>query len=519
MQCSTLLIMLLLDLWRTSLAGHSLCTCGTVSDAVVSNTGAPQGTVLSPFLFTLYTTDFSYQTESCHLQKFSDDSAVVGCISKEKAEYRAVVDNFVSWCELNHLQLNTTKTKELVVDLRRTRTPVTSVSILGHNVDIVEHYKYLGVFTDNKLDRTKNTEVLYKKGQSRLYFLRRLRSFNICQTMLRMFFEPVVASAVLFAVVCRGSSRMHHWAPQEDIPACGHQTVQLLPLMIRLKRLFKNKTKLILISFRMLQPFHCILHISQIVYFIIYLIVYLVFYLYLDFHLLFPFMLYFCVYFARSTGTKTISPPALIKYSDSLYIQSAESVVSSVCVCVYVCVCVPAGSRWVTGWPLTRVMSEAAGVTGARPVTVLRAESSSWLWLEERRASEQSERQTGESSRWTGDSLPAAAAADSAGSPGDAGSAGSDSTSCSCPQWCHSEVIVRSQWWHYQTNWWSCFVSFHIENTYRSIRVSWHHAVLWLVLGNESICYWVGYWADHWWILNPCSHFGFINKVLFTFIE
>ena len=198
--------MLLLDLWRTSLAGHSLRACGTVSDAVVSNTGAPQGTVLSPFLFTLYTTDFSYQTESCHLQKFSDDSAVVGCISKEKAEYRAVVDNFVSWCELNHLQLNTTKTKELVVDLRRTRTPVTPVSILGHNVDIVEHYKYLGVFTDNKLDRTKNTEVLYKKGQSRLYFLRRLRSFNICWTMVRMFYESVVASSILFAVVCWGST-------------------------------------------------------------------------------------------------------------------------------------------------------------------------------------------------------------------------------------------------------------------------------------------------------------------------
>ena len=96
-----------------------------VSDTVVSNTGAPQGTVLSPFLFTLYTTDFSYQTESCNLQKFSDDSAVVGCISNQQCvlssvcvvHHRAVVDNFVSWCEQNHLQLNSTKTKELVVDL------------------------------------------------------------------------------------------------------------------------------------------------------------------------------------------------------------------------------------------------------------------------------------------------------------------------------------------------------------------------------------------------------------------
>ena len=51
-----------------------------LSDVVVSDTGAPQGTVLSPFLFTLYTTDFQYNSESCHLQKFSDDSAVVGCI-------------------------------------------------------------------------------------------------------------------------------------------------------------------------------------------------------------------------------------------------------------------------------------------------------------------------------------------------------------------------------------------------------------------------------------------------------
>ena len=47
-----------------------------LSDVVVSDTGAPQGTVLSPFLFTLYTTDFQYNSESCHLQRFSDDSAV-----------------------------------------------------------------------------------------------------------------------------------------------------------------------------------------------------------------------------------------------------------------------------------------------------------------------------------------------------------------------------------------------------------------------------------------------------------
>ncbi|KAI4892845.1 hypothetical protein NFI96_004933 [Prochilodus magdalenae] len=177
-----------------------------VSDRVVSNTGAPQGTVLSPFLFTLYTTDFNYCTETCHLQKFSDDSAVVGCISRgDEDEYRATVNDFVAWCELNHLQLNVTKTKELVVDLRRDKTQVTPISIKGVSVDTVEDYKYLGVHIDNKLDWAKNTDALYRKGQSRLYFLRRLRSFNICRTMLRIFYESVVASAILYAVACWGS--------------------------------------------------------------------------------------------------------------------------------------------------------------------------------------------------------------------------------------------------------------------------------------------------------------------------
>ena len=61
------------------------------------------------------------------------------------------MNDFVTCCEQNHLQLNVAKTKELVMDLRRTRTPVTPVSILRVSGGIVEDYKYLGVLIDNKL--------------------------------------------------------------------------------------------------------------------------------------------------------------------------------------------------------------------------------------------------------------------------------------------------------------------------------------------------------------------------------
>ena len=48
------------------------------------------------------------------------------------------------------------------------------------SVEVVNTYKYLGVHMDNKLDWSANIDAIYKKGQSRLYFRRRLRSFNAC---------------------------------------------------------------------------------------------------------------------------------------------------------------------------------------------------------------------------------------------------------------------------------------------------------------------------------------------------
>ena len=87
------------------------------------------------------------------------------------------------------------------MDFRKQRTRLNPFSINGTEVDVVYKYKYLGVHIDNKLDWTKNTKAEFKKGQSRLYFLRRLRSFNICRTMLQMFYHSVLSSVIFYAVV------------------------------------------------------------------------------------------------------------------------------------------------------------------------------------------------------------------------------------------------------------------------------------------------------------------------------
>jgi hypothetical protein len=100
---------------------------------------------LSPFLFTLYTSDFKVQGNSCHLQKFSDDSAVVGCIlDNDEILYRERIDDFVSWCDENFLVLNASKTKVMIFDFRKKKDTVHPVIIKGETIEIVTEYKYFG---------------------------------------------------------------------------------------------------------------------------------------------------------------------------------------------------------------------------------------------------------------------------------------------------------------------------------------------------------------------------------------
>ncbi|XP_034027442.1 fat storage-inducing transmembrane protein 2 [Thalassophryne amazonica] len=64
--------------WCLDYLSHRPQSC--VSDTILSSTGAPQGTVLAPFLYTIYTADFQHNSGNCFLQKFADDTAVVGLI-------------------------------------------------------------------------------------------------------------------------------------------------------------------------------------------------------------------------------------------------------------------------------------------------------------------------------------------------------------------------------------------------------------------------------------------------------
>lgn len=176
---------------------------GSISDRLTTSVGAPQGCVLSPLLFILYTNSCVSSFKNRHIVKYADDTALVSLLNDGEDEHGPVLDFFINWCENSNLFLNILKTKEMVIDFREKQlTEIHPTLINGEQIELVTNYKYLGVMLDSKLKWDAWSDCVSKKLQQRMYFLKKLLIFNVNNRILLMFYEAFIESIVSFCVIC-----------------------------------------------------------------------------------------------------------------------------------------------------------------------------------------------------------------------------------------------------------------------------------------------------------------------------
>lgn len=103
--------------------------------------------IYSNMLFSLFTHDCVPLHTSNNIIQFADDTTVIGHIrNNEESAYKEEIQHLTAWCTTTNLILNTDKTKEIIVDYRKTKGCThTPVYINGAEVERVSSFKFLGI--------------------------------------------------------------------------------------------------------------------------------------------------------------------------------------------------------------------------------------------------------------------------------------------------------------------------------------------------------------------------------------
>ena len=103
-----------------------------------------------------------------------DDTIVIGLVNNnDETGHRNAIKYVTEWCFNNYLDLNVTKTKEMVFNFRKNKHTKILVNVDGSDVQLVKSYKYLGIIIQDDLKWDSHIEAQIKKANKKIYHVNR----------------------------------------------------------------------------------------------------------------------------------------------------------------------------------------------------------------------------------------------------------------------------------------------------------------------------------------------------------
>lgn len=173
------------------------------SDWASPNGSMPQGTWLGPYVFLTLINDLASTVE---LHKFVDDCTLSEILSTfNQSSMQQQIDNVNDWSRLNLMNINTRKTKEMLLGAIRNNPPPI-LQLDGQSIERVNSYKLLGLHVTAQLKWNLHVTTICSKAAQRLHFLKQLKHAGMSTDDLMLYYKSVVRPVTEYACAVWHSS-------------------------------------------------------------------------------------------------------------------------------------------------------------------------------------------------------------------------------------------------------------------------------------------------------------------------